>query len=157
MPAETTLAVTSMIFGGIFDTFPKLRVMFSHAGGAFPFTLGRISHGFSARPDLCNVNRIQDPAQYIGKFWVDSITHNADALRFLLALIGPERIAYGTDYPFPLGDLEHGRFIEEMQDVSDAVKQQLFADSVLRFLQRDATEFQRPTPKSLPDDNVVFE
>jgi aminocarboxymuconate-semialdehyde decarboxylase len=157
MPAETTLAVTSMIFGGVFDAFPDLRVMFSHAGGAFPFTLGRISHGYHARPDLCNINRIQDPSAYVGRFWVDSITHNADALRFLLALLGPDRIAYGTDYPFPLGDLEHGRFIEEMSDLSDAIKQQLFSESVLDFLSLDAASFQRPTPKFLPDDDVVFE
>lgn len=157
MPAETTLAVTSMIFGGVFDAFPKLRVMFSHAGGAFPFTLGRISHGYAARPDLCNVNHISDPSTYVGRFWVDSITHNADALRFLLALIGPNRIAYGTDYPFPLGDLEHGRFIEEMDDLSPAVKSQLLSQTVLDFLQLKPADFERPAAHHLPSDEIVFE
>lgn len=157
MPAETTLAITSMIFGGVFDAFPNLKVMFAHAGGSFPFTVGRISHGFHARPDLCNVNRIHDPSDYIGRFWVDSITHNADALRFLLALIGPDRIAYGTDYPFPLGDLEHGRFIETMPDLSDAIKERLFSGSVLDFLGLDADAYRRPTPKLLDKDDVVFE
>lgn len=156
MPAETTLAVTSMIFGGVFDAFPKLRVMFSHAGGAFPFTVGRISHGYAARPDLCNVNRIADPASYIGRFWVDSITHNADALRFLLALMGPERIAYGTDFPFPLGDLEHGRFIEEMPDVSPAVKEQIMSGTVLDFLRLDPRAYA-PTQRDQGTDNDVFE
>lgn len=144
MPAETTLSMTSMIFGGVFDRYPNLRVMFSHAGGSFPFTLGRISHGYHARPDLCAVNGVKDPADYVGKFWVDSITHNADALRYLIALMGEEKIAYGTDYPFPLGDLEHGKFIVEMTDLSQAAKQQIFATSLLDFLGLEASQFDRP-------------
>ena len=134
MPAETTLAICSMLFGGVFDRFPKLRVMFTHAGGAFPFTLGRISHGYHARPDLCNVNDVADPRSYVGKFWVDGITHDADALRFLIDLLGADKIAYGTDYPFPLGDLEHGRFIEEMDDLDAATKDALLYKTALNFL-----------------------
>jgi len=157
MPAETTLAIASMLFGGVFDAFPSLRVLFAHAGGSFPFTVGRLSHGYHARPDLCNVNNVADPAEYVGRFWVDSITHNADALRFLLALLGPERIAYGTDYPFPLGDLEHGKFIEEMADLSPAVKQQLFSSTVLDYLALNASDYVRPSSKDLPDRDTVFE
>lgn len=143
MPAETTLAVTSMIFGGVFDSFPSLKVMFAHAGGSFPYTLGRISHGYHARPDLCNVHGVKDPAEYVGRFWVDSITHNADALRFLITLIGENRIAYGTDYPFPLGDLEHGKFIEEMDDISPQTKRIIFESSVLDFLGLSSKDFTR--------------
>jgi len=155
MPAETTLSVTSMIFGGVFDAFPNLRVMFSHAGGSFPFTLGRISHGYHARPDLCNVNEVKDPISYVGKFWVDSITHNADALRFLLALLGPEKIGFGTDYPFPLGDLEHGKFIQDMPDLSPAIKQQLFAGTVLEFLNLNERDYAPGISNS--DSETVFE
>lgn len=150
MPAETTLAVTSMIFGGVFDTFPSLKVMYAHAGGSFPYTLGRISHGYHARPDLCNVHRVKDPVEYIGRFWVDSITHNADALRFLIALMGEHRIAYGTDYPFPLGDLDHGSFIEQMQDLSPVTKQTIFESSVLEFLGLQAQTFIREKPGHYP-------
>jgi aminocarboxymuconate-semialdehyde decarboxylase len=152
MPAETTLSMTSMIFGGVFDRFPNLKVMFSHAGGSFPFTLGRISHGYHARPDLCAINGVQDPATYVGQFWVDSITHNADALRYLISLVGENMIAYGTDYPFPLGDLEHGKFIEDMADLSYATKQQIFATSLLEFLDLPAAHFQQPRQ---PDDVEV--
>ncbi|NQW30718.1 MAG: amidohydrolase [Ignavibacteria bacterium] len=134
MPAETTLAITSMIFGGVFDKFPKLKVMFAHAGGTFPFTVSRISHGYHARPDLCNVHDVSDPQEYIGRFYVDGITHNADALRFLISVMGANRIAYGTDYPFPLGDLHHGEFIEHMTDLSDVTKEQLFSGTVRDFL-----------------------
>lgn len=133
MPAETSLAICSMIFGGIFDKFPKLRVMFAHGGGSFPFTIGRVSHGWHCRPDLCDVNTIQDPREYVGRFWVDGITHDIDALKFLIETMGVDKIAYGTDYPFPLGDLEHGKFIEE-SDLDGAVKDQLLNKTVIDFL-----------------------
>ncbi|MBI3235762.1 MAG: amidohydrolase [Bacteroidetes bacterium] len=134
MPAETSLAICSMIFGGVFDKFPKLKVMFAHGGGSFPFTVGRVSHGWHSRPDLCNINDIKDPKDYIGKFWIDGITHDTEALRFLIDLMGPEKIAYGTDYPFPLGDLEHGKFIHEMVDISEETKKMLLGGTALDFL-----------------------
>jgi aminocarboxymuconate-semialdehyde decarboxylase len=134
MPAETSLAICSMIFGGVFDAFPKLRVMFAHGGGSFPFTVGRVSHGWHARPDLCNINDIKDPREYIGKFWIDGITHDDDALKYLISLFGAAKIAYGSDYPFPLGDLEHGKFIEQMPGLSDDIKEQLLSKTALEFL-----------------------
>ncbi len=134
MPAETSLAICSMIFGGVFDKFPKLKVMFAHGGGSFPFTVGRVSHGWHCRPDLCDVNTIQDPREYIGRFWIDGITHDADALRYLINMFGASKIAYGTDYPFPLGDLEHGKFINDMMDLDAATKEQLFSRTAMEFL-----------------------
>lgn len=142
MPAETTLAITSMIFGGVFDAFPNLKVMFAHAGGSFPFTIGRINHGYHARLDLCNVHSIREPKHYLGRFWVDSITHDANALRFLISVIGADKIAMGSDYPFPLGDLEHGAFIKEMADLDNNVKQQILQDSTLDFLGLEASLFR---------------
>ena len=59
MPAETTRAICSMIFGGVFEKFPKLRVAFAHGGGAFPYTIGRIEHGFNVRPDLVHSQPFQ--------------------------------------------------------------------------------------------------
>jgi aminocarboxymuconate-semialdehyde decarboxylase len=134
MPAETSRAICSMMFGGVFDKYPNLRVMFAHGGGSFAHTLGRISHGWHCRPDLVNLNDVTDPYTYPGKFWVDGITHDKDALRFLISVMGEDKIAYGTDYPFPLGDLEHGKFIEEMDDLSLETKTKLFRNNVLAFL-----------------------
>lgn len=137
MPAETSRAICSMMFGGVFDKYPKLRVMFAHGGGSFAHTLGRISHGWHCRPDLVNLNDVQDPFTYPGKFWVDGITHDQEALRYLISVIGENRIAYGTDYPFPLGDLEHGKFIEEMTDLSAETKARIFSRNALEFLGMD--------------------
>ena len=66
MPAETSLAICSMIFGGVFERFPKFRVAFAHGGGAFPFTIGRIEHGFHVRPDLCRDRQQDESARLSG-------------------------------------------------------------------------------------------
>jgi aminocarboxymuconate-semialdehyde decarboxylase len=114
MPAETSRAICSMIFGGIFEKFPKLRVAFAHGGGSFPFTLGRIEHGFKVRPDLTSIDNPINPRNYLGKFWIDSLVHDKAAFNYLLDLIGEDHICLGSDYPFPLGEAKPGRMIEKL-------------------------------------------
>lgn len=114
MPAETTRAAASMIFSGVFDRYPKLRVMFSHAGGSLIPTIGRLEHGHRCRPDLVAVDNPNSPRSYFGRFWVDSITHDADLLHYIIDKIGSEKVVLGSDYPFPLGDLDIGAYIEDM-------------------------------------------
>ena len=104
MPAETSRAICSMIFGGVFEQLPDLRVAFAHGGGAFPATVGRIQHGFNVRPDLCAVDNDVAPIDYLGKFWVDSLVHDMEMLRYLIDKVGDEKITLGSDYPFPLGE-----------------------------------------------------
>lgn len=140
MPAETSLAICSMMFGGVFDRFPKLRVAFAHGGGAFPITAGRVEHGFTVRPDLCAVESKTPPQTYLAhgsepaRFYVDSLVHDPEALRFLLKLFGAERIALGSDYPFPLGEERAGSLIEGMADLSPQVRAQLLARTCQEFL-----------------------
>jgi aminocarboxymuconate-semialdehyde decarboxylase len=120
MPAETSLAICSMMFGGVFERFPKLRVAFAHGGGALPFTAGRIEHGFHVRPDLCATDSKTNPRSYLAdhdkpaRFYVDSLIHDPDALKLLLKLFGAERVALGSDYPFPLGEAHPGKLIESV-------------------------------------------
>src|SRR5438874_10087687 len=134
MPAESSLAICSMMFGGVFERFPKLRVAFAHGGGAFPGTIGRIEHGFQVRPDLCAVCNGKSPRSYLGKFYLDALVHDADALRTLLKLVGPEKIALGSDYPFPLGEEEPGKLIESLADLPPTTRERLLAGTALEFL-----------------------
>ena len=115
MPAETTRAICSLIFAGVFEKFPKLRVAFAHGGGSFPYTIGRIEHGFNVRPDLVAIDNKESPSKYIGKFWVDSLVHNPDAFHFLMNVIGQDKICLGSDYPFPLGEHVPGELIEQLK------------------------------------------
>lgn len=114
MPAETSLAICSMIFGGIFERLPNLRVAFAHGGGSFPATIGRVQHGYEVRPDLCAVDNAVDPRAYLGKFYIDSLVHDPHVLDYVVNLLGEDKIALGTDYPFPLGELEPGKLIHSM-------------------------------------------
>lgn len=115
MPAETSRAICSMIFSGVFEKFPKLRVAFAHGGGSFPFTLGRITHGFDVRPDLVAIDNNFSPEKYLEKFWVDSLVHDKLAMQFLITTMGEDNICLGSDYPFPLGEHKPGRLIEKMK------------------------------------------
>lgn len=141
MPAETSRAICSMIFSGVFERYPKLRVCFSHAGGSFPATIGRVEHGFNCRPDLVAIDNPVNPREYLGKFWIDSITHDARMLEYCLELVGSKRICLGSDYPFPLGDLEIGKFIEEM-DIDQGIKEDIFCNSILEWLDIDRSRFE---------------
>lgn len=133
MPAETSRAICSMIFGGVLERLPNLRVCFSHAGGSFFGTIGRIEHGFNCRPDLVAIDNPVNPREYVGKFWIDCITHDEAALKFILQSLDADKICLGSDYPFPLGDLEIGKFIED-GDFSDQVVEDIFCNSTLQWL-----------------------
>lgn len=141
MPAETCLAICSVIFGGVLKRLPRLRIAFAHGGGSFPGTLGRIDHGFHARPDLCAIDNPVSPRDSLGRFYLDSLVHDADALRTLVRLVGPERIALGTDYPFPLGEAQPGRLIESLTELSDTAREQMLSGSALEFLGRARADF----------------
>lgn len=140
MPAETSRAACSMIFSGLFDKLPNLRVCFSHAGGSFMATIGRIEHGFNCRPDLVAIDNPNNPRNYIGKFWVDSITHDIKALEYILDLQGSKKVCLGSDYPFPLGDLEIGKFIED-STLSASIKEDIFCNSTLEWLKLEKSTF----------------
>lgn len=141
MPAETSRAITSMIFGGVLEKLPKLRVCFAHAGGSFLPTIGRIEHGFNCRPDLVAIDNPINPREYLGKFWVDCITHDPKMLNYVLDMQGSEKVCLGSDYPFPLGDLEIGKFIEEM-DLDNKTVENIFNKSILSWLGISADRFE---------------
>jgi aminocarboxymuconate-semialdehyde decarboxylase len=140
MPAETSRAICSMIFGGVFENLPNLRVAFAHGGGAFPFTSGRVQHGFHMRPDLCAVDNETSPSEYLGKFWVDSLVHDFHAMDLLIKIVGADKIALGTDYPFPLGELEPGKLIEA-SGLMDQIQNKFLYRNALNWLDLEKGQF----------------
>ena len=145
MPAETTLAICSMIFGGVFERLPKLRVAFAHGGGSFPATIGRIAHGFEVRPDLCAIDNNVNPREYLGRFYLDSLVHDPQALDYLVNLVGANSIALGTDYPFPLGELEPGKLIESMP-YDRTTKDRMLHGTALEWLNLEKSCFIKEVP-----------
>ncbi|XP_067995216.1 2-amino-3-carboxymuconate-6-semialdehyde decarboxylase isoform X2 [Melanerpes formicivorus] len=111
-------------------------------GGAFPYTVGRISHGFNVRPDLCAMDNKVDPRKYLGAFYTDSLVHDPGALRLLTSVIGEDKVILGTDYPFPLGELEPGKLIDSMEDFDNKLKDKLKAGNALEFLGLSRKQFE---------------
>ena len=133
MPAETSRAICSMIFGGVFEKYPKLKVAFAHGGGSFPATVGRVEHGFKVRPDLCAIHNPVNPRDYLGQFWVDSLVHDEAAFNLLRQTIGDAHICCGSDYPFPLGEHRPGELIESL-NVSNELKEQYLWHNAMNWL-----------------------
>ena len=129
MPAETSRAICSMIFGGVLQTFPKLRIAFAHGGGSFPLTIGRIEHGFKVRPDLVAVDNAINPREYVGKFWIDRLVHDEKAMQYIIDVIGESKICLGSDYPFPLGEHHPGKLIETMHFEKESQEKLLFKNA----------------------------
>lgn len=140
MPAETSLAICSLIFGGVFERLPHLRFAFAHGGGSFPATIGRIEHGFNMRPDLVAKDNAINPTAYLGKFWLDTLVHDSKMLQYLIELIGSEKLCLGSDYPFPLGETVPGKLIEN-SDFSSEIKHHLLFQSALKWLNLSHSDF----------------
>ena len=129
MPAETSRAICSLIFGGVMEAFPKLRIAFAHGGGSFPLTIGRIEHGYNVRPDLVAIDSAINPRDYIGKFWIDSLVHDAHAMKYIVDVMGEDKICLGSDYPFPLGEHHPGKLIEELNFNNELREKLLFKNA----------------------------
>ncbi len=133
MPAESSRAICSLIFGGVMERLPNLKFAFAHGGGSFPLTIGRIQHGFNVRPDLCAIDNKIDPISYLGKFHLDSLVHDTRALKYIVELMGEDKVCLGTDYPFPLGELTPGKLIID-SDFDRSIKSKLLGENAFNWL-----------------------
>jgi aminocarboxymuconate-semialdehyde decarboxylase len=140
MPAEVSRAICSLIFGGVLERLPRLRICFAHGGGAFPATLGRIQHGFDVRPDLCAIDNPHGPRKYLSRMYFDSLVHDPSKLDFLIKLVGADQVMLGTDYPFPLGEAEPGALINSMP-YDDDIREMLFHGAALNWLNLEKSLF----------------
>lgn len=96
---ESTLAVTKMVFAGVFERFPNIIMILPHLGGAIPYIQGRIDSGYRNHPP-CRKNISKKPSEYFKEFYYDTVSFNVAALRCALEIVGPEHLVFGTDYPF---------------------------------------------------------
>jgi aminocarboxymuconate-semialdehyde decarboxylase len=101
-PLDTTLAAARLIFAGVLDRFPRLRICVGQAGGALPYLAGRLDHGHAVRPE-CRRFIMDAPSEYLRRFYFDTLTHSPRALGWLLETVGPGRVMLGSDFPFDMG------------------------------------------------------
>ena len=142
MPAETSLAICSMIFGGVFERSTEIKSSLCSWRRIFSSTIGRVEHGFNVRPDLCAIDNNVNPKEYLGKFWIDSLVHDPKVLEYVVELFGANRVALGTDYPFPLGELSPGALIKD-SGFSDTIKTDLLSGAALEWLHLQKKDFIR--------------
>lgn len=102
-PLEEMIAVNHLIFGGVLDRHPALKVLVCHGGGYFPYYLGRLDHAWRYRPELRRLTDVR-PSDYLRRMWYDTCVFDADVLATLVRLAGPDRVMLGSDYPFDMGD-----------------------------------------------------
>ena len=154
MPAETSRAICSLVFGGVLHRLPNLRIAFAHGGGTFPTTIGRIQHGYNVRPDLCAIDCEIGPREFLGKFFVDSLVHDPRMLSYLIETVGEDNIALGSDYPFPLGELIPGQMIESMNSLTESTRRKLLVDNALRWLGMSIGDLTDNSPRKIEKEQA---
>ena len=140
MPAEQSRAACSLVFGGVLERLPRLKICLAHGGGSFPYTIGRIEHGFNMRPDLVATDNPHTPRKYLKQLYFDSWVADPRALQYLLDTVGTDRVMLGTDYPFPLGEQEPGAGIAAL-DIDHIGQARLYHGTALEWLDLPASRF----------------
>ena len=133
MPAETHLAILSLVLSGAFERLPSdLRICFCHGGGNFAAQIGRVDNAWRRR-DIVRRDCPKLPSTYASRFFVDSAVFSDDALRLLAAVMGDDHILMGSDYPFPLGEIEPGAVISDSKHLSDRSKSLMLGGNANKF------------------------
>jgi aminocarboxymuconate-semialdehyde decarboxylase len=132
-PVDSTRSIADVIFSGLMEEHPELRICFAHAGGAAPYLLGRWDHGYLRRPKARGrISRL--PSEYLKMLYFDHISHSEPALRFLIDQVGAEQVMIGTDYPFDMGPEEPVGFVERAESLSVDEKRLITFENARRFL-----------------------
>ncbi len=117
-PLDTAICIASLIFGGVLDAYPRLKMIFAHGGGHTAFVVGRWNHGHRLRPECQALPR--PPETYLRRLYYDTLCHHPRALQYLVDLVGSSQIVMGTDYPFDMGDTQPLKTIAQLDDLSRA-------------------------------------
>jgi aminocarboxymuconate-semialdehyde decarboxylase len=105
LPFETTIAAACLVFGGVLERHPRLKICLAHGGGFVPYQAGRFQHGWEVR-DEAKAHIHNPPGESFGHLYYDTILHSKSALEFLINSAGPDRVLLGSDYPFDMGNLD---------------------------------------------------
>ena len=131
-PYDTGVAAASLIFGGVLDAFPKLEVNLPHAGGTFPWLIGRLDHGTRVRRELKHMKRL--PSEYLRRFSYDTIGHDDRINLNLVRLVGADRVLLGSDYCFDMGLTDPVASVERLTMLSSAERDQIKGGTAARLL-----------------------
>jgi aminocarboxymuconate-semialdehyde decarboxylase len=136
-PYDTGVAAASLVFGGVLDAFPKLEVNLPHAGGAFPWLIGRLDHGTKVRPELRHMKAL--PSTYLRRFTYDTIGHNDQITYNLIRLVGADRVVLGSDYCFDMGLTDPVADVDRIGGLSVAERDLIIGQTAVKLLRLDQT------------------
>ena len=132
-PLDTTVALHHLIFGGVLQDFPNLKLVASHGGGYLPAYPGRIDHAAAARPDTCTCLRHM-PSTYLKRLYFDALVYTHHQLDFLVNEYGVDHILVGTDYPADMGEIDPVGFIESAPFLDDTERRAILGGNAARLL-----------------------
>ena len=132
-PLESTVAVHHLIFGGVLDQLPGLKLVIAHGGGFLPAYSGRIDHAAAARPDTCECIH-HDPTWYLKRLYFDTMVFSHHQLEYLVETWGADHILMGTDYPFDMGEVDPIGFVEGAGKLSDGDRKAILGGNAARLL-----------------------
>jgi aminocarboxymuconate-semialdehyde decarboxylase len=132
-PLETTLALAQMIFGGVFERFPDLKLCAAHGGGYLPFYLGRFEQAYRERAE-CRLHISKPPDYYVKKIWFDTVLFRADSIAFLANLVGHEKVMMGTDSPYDMGENHPVKLVQSVPGLTATQKADILGGNAARLL-----------------------
>jgi|DewCreStandDraft_1066081.scaffolds.fasta_scaffold00179_3 aminocarboxymuconate-semialdehyde decarboxylase len=132
MTTDTTVAIASLIFGGVLERLPDLRVWFAHAGGSFPILLGRMEHAYRVRPEAQGTVP-RSPSAYLDRLAFDTLAHDPAALRYVLQVMGPQRLMIGSDYPFAIGTRRPLDIVDTLEGLTTEQRAAILAENARQF------------------------
>ena len=130
-PIETTIALSHLIFGGVLDRHPGLKILAAHGGGYLPFYAGRSDHGYAVRPEARTIAHA--PSDYLRRIHFDSLVYAPGSLRHLIANVGASQVMVGTDYPYDMGDYDVHGLIGAVTDLDAAGQAALLGANAVRL------------------------
>ncbi len=131
-PLDTTIATTQLIFSGVLEKYPGLKFILAHGGGQFPFIMGRIEHGYRVRPEPKEKVH-QPPRVFLKNFYFDTITHNPDALRYLIAFAGSDHVLMGSDYPYDMADDRPVETVTGLAGIKAADRRKIMGENAIKM------------------------
>ena len=117
-PLETTIALSRLIFGGVLDAYPGLKIVAAHGGGYLPTYAGRSDHAHAVRPEAA-VDTKRKPSEHLKRIWFDSVVYDPMALRHLVERVGASQVVVGTDYPFDMGHYDIHALVDATEGLSE--------------------------------------